>query len=154
MSNLFLEAQTPTERSTFESIRKNKEFAGRLIDNLARVYKVFIATDHTTNGVTYTITRGQNYRGGFRFIADLNGVKFTGTVLGYRSIPKDIKTRIGTIGWIHDKYFEFGGKYHTNADFTHLDFVIGISDDGDDTMRETLRDIMRIMDFDRYGKLF
>ena len=90
MENLFTEALPKNEADKISAIKTSKAFALRLLSDLKGVYRIFETVNDQQNGVVIEIRRSSNIRQGygFKFIADMNGVRFVGRVLGYRVLPE------------------------------------------------------------------
>jgi len=159
MENLFTEALPKNEADKISAIKTSKAFALRLLSDLKGVYRIFETVNDQQNGVVIEIRRSSNIRQGygFNFIADMNGVRFVGRVLGYRVLPEgsDIKT----FGWIMEKYSEFGSKAESRfmddvpQPFGYVDFVIPLKY-ADPKFNERIRDVMKLLDKDEFNKNF
>ena len=157
-NNLFVDAMDTNQWQSIQEIKLNKAFARQLINDLDKVFQTNYQIEDLENGVCITIrtsASSSNY-GSFRFIVSKDGIKFRSSSMGYYN---SIQSYIMPLGALYEKYKEHG----TTADagfLTHerrahgkVEFSIPINRNGDN-LKESLRDIMYLLEQNQYKKRF
>ena len=153
MENLVLQAIGNSEVEKINKIKKNKEFLRRLIGDLQQVYTLYVSNEDQQESTKYNIKKQSNYIDTLFFIADENGCRFRTKVLGYR---KDARPE-WNLGWIVEKYDTCIGEDRFMADVPqphgYVEVVINFTDVSGNLM-EIIKDITRILDFEKVSKRF
>jgi hypothetical protein len=153
MENLVLQAIGNSEVEKINKIKKNKEFLRRLIGDLQQVYTLYVSNEDQQESTKYNIKKQSNYIDTLFFTADENGCRFRTKLLGYR---KDARPE-WNLGWIVEKYDTCKGEPNFLADvpqpFGHVEVLINFTDVSGNLM-DIIKDITRILDFEKVSKRF
>ena len=153
MENLVLQAIGNSEVEKINKIKKNKEFLRRLIGDLQQVYTLYVSNEDQQESTRYNIKKQSNYIDTIFFIADENGCRFRTKVLGYRKGARPE----WNLGWIIEKYDTCKGEDSFMADVPqphgYVEVVINFTDVSGNLM-EIIKDITRILDFEKVSKRF
>ena len=153
MENLVLQAIGNSEVEKINKIKKNKEFLRRLIGDLQQVYTLYVSNEDQQESTKYNIKKQSNYMDTLFFIADENGCRFRTKVLGYRKGARPE----WNLGWIIEKYDTCKGEDSFMADVPqphgYVEVVINFTDVSGNLM-EIIKDITRILDFEKVSKRF
>jgi predicted RNA binding protein with dsRBD fold (UPF0201 family) len=153
MENLVLQAIGNSEVEKINKIKKNKEFLRRLIGDLQQVYTLYVSNEDQQESTKYNIKKQSNYMDTLFFIADENGCRFRTKVLGYRKGARPE----WNLGWIIEKYDTCKGEpnFMREEDTPHgyVEVVINFTDVSGNLM-EIIKDITRILDFEKVSKRF
>jgi hypothetical protein len=155
-NNLFLDAMDTEQQKAIDEIKENKGFALQLIKDLDRVFQTNYKCEDEQNGVIISMKASPNYNsyGSFVFVVDKNGINFKSSNLGYYE-TKQFKE----LGGLYEKYKGNGTTCDENflrkgsSRHGFVNFVIPIYRNGDD-LKQTLRDIMYLMEQNQYKKRF
>lgn len=159
MENLFLDVMTNEEIGKLERTKQNKAFALRLINDLREVFVVNERIVNQENSVNIEVYAYNKRTPNFIFIANSNGVKITcGSfkgILGYYSVKNpEQNSHIKPLGFIYEKYCQFTSNveksFSENKDYGWFNFSIPIVNDS--TLKETLRDIIYLLEFEKFNK--
>jgi hypothetical protein len=153
MENLVLQAIGNSEVEKINKIKKNKEFLRRLIGDLQQVYTLYVSNEDQQESTKYNIKKQSNYMDTLFFIADENGCRFRTKVLGYRKGARPE----WNLGWIIEKYDTCKGEDRFMDDVPqphgYVEVVINFTDVSGNLM-EIIKDITRILDFEKVSKRF
>jgi hypothetical protein len=156
-NNLFLDAMGTEQQTAIQDIKANKEFALQLIKDLDKVFQTNYKCDDGQNGVTISMKASPNYNsyGSFVFVVDKDGIKFKSRNLGYYKC-----TQFKELGGLYEKYKVNGTTCDSNfmlegsSRHGFVNFVIPIIYANGNELKETLRDIMYLMEQNQYKKRF
>jgi predicted RNA binding protein with dsRBD fold (UPF0201 family) len=153
MENLVLQAIGNSEVEKINKIKKNKEFLRRLIGDLQQVYTFYVSNEDQQESTTYRIKKQSNYMDTLFFTANENGCRFRTKVLGYRKGARPE----WNLGWIIEKYDTCKGEpsfmREENTPHGYVEVLINFTDVSGNLM-EIIKDITRILDFERVSKRF
>ena len=150
--NLFLESMDTKKVSEIFETKANKEFALNLVKDLDEVFHTNFRIQDREDSVLIRIKTSPslNDYGSYNFSANKNGIRFYAKVLCYYS----------RLGKLYEKYKDSG----TTADerflgngskFGWVEFYIPIlRTDNKERLLNTLKDIVVILEHDRYTKRF
>jgi hypothetical protein len=151
--NLFLSAMGADKVKEIETIKSNKAFALRLINELDKVFKIFYEIQDEQNSVTIKIKKAfnHNWYGSISLVANVNGIKFNGHNLGYYTT-----TQFKPLGKLYEKY-----KETSKADSGFLSehghghcFISFFVSENDPMLMDKLNDIIYLMEQNHYNKVF
>jgi hypothetical protein len=149
--NLFLSAMGADKVKEIETIKSNKVFALRLINELDKVFTIFYKIEDEQNSVTIRIKKESyhNWYGSFSLVANVNGIKFNGHNLGYYTT-----TQFKPLGKLYEKY-----KETSRADSGFLSshghcFISFFVSENDPMLMDKLNDIIYLMEQNQYNKVF
>lgn len=155
--NLFIDALTLDMQTDINKVKENKAFALRLINDLDKLFYTNYQIEDQQDSVVIRMKRSasSNWYGCFSFTATKLGVKFHSHNLGYYQ-----SNHFKSLGALYEKYKGNGTSaeinfLNNNAGSTrhgHVNFVIPINQD--DNIKETLRDIVYLMEQNQYIKRF
>ena len=159
-NNLFVDAMDTNQWQSIQEIKLNKAFARQLINDLDKVFQTNYEIEDLENGVCITIraTASSSRYGSFRFVVSKDGIKFRSSSMGYY---KSTQSYIMPLGALYEKYKGNG----TTADAGFLapegrsgahgkvEFSIPINRNGDN-LKESLKDIMYLLEQNQYRKRF
>jgi hypothetical protein len=139
------------QQKAIDEIKANKEFALQLIYDLDKVFQTNYEVVDDQNQVTIRMKRNvsSNWYKCFSFIATKEGISFNAPLLDYYS----------HVGKLYEKYKSNGTKAEESflkvggTQFGIVSFRIPIYRIGDD-LKQTLRDIIFIMEREQYRKRF
>ena len=154
MENLVLQALGNAEVEKINKIKRNKEFLRRLINDLQKVYTLYVSNRDDQNSTTYRIKKQSNYIDTIFFTADENGCRFRTKMLGYRVC----NTPGWGLGWIVEKYDTCVGDSSFMGDSPHgshghVEVLINFTDVSGNLM-DIIKDITRIFDHEKVSKKF
>ena len=156
MENLFLEALDENQAKAIEETKINKAFALRLVKDLDALFSTNYMVEDQQNGVEITMRTSSNstWYGCFKFIVNNNGIKFISRNLGYYK-----NSSFKNLGGLYEKYKHSGTTAEANflrdenAPHGYVEFRIPI-ERNDVNLKETLRDIIYLMEQNQYRKRF
>lgn len=154
--NLFLNAMDTDQQMSIQEIKANKQFALRLINDLDKVFQTNYQIEDEQEGVVIRMKRNptNNWYHCFSFIVSKNGITFSCQNLGYYH-----STQFRDLGWLYEKYKGNGATADSNmlleGSSRHgwVKFNIKINRNGDN-LKDTLKDIVYLMEQDQYKKRF
>ncbi len=153
MENLVLQAIGNSEVEKINKIKKNKEFLRRLIGDLQQVYTFYVSNEDQQESTIYRIKKQSNYMDTLFFSADENGCRFRTKLLGYREGARPE----WNLGWIVEKYDTCKGEDSFMADVPqphgYVEVLINFTEVSGNLM-EIIKDITRILDFEKVSKRF
>jgi hypothetical protein len=157
MENLFLEAMGTDVVEKINRIKKNKQFANKLISDLQNVYTIYVSNRDDTNSTIFNIKKFSNNIDTIFITANEKGITFRTKMLGYRKC----NTPSWELGWITDKYdtckgdanFMREGTYLGTSTHGFVEVVINFTDYSANLM-DIIRDITRILDYEKVAKRF
>ena len=157
MENLFLEAMGTDVVEKINRIKKNKQFANKLISDLQNVYTIYVSNRDDTNSTIFNIKKFSNNIDTIFITANEKGITFRTKMLGYRKC----NTPSWELGWITDKYdtckgdanFMREGTYLGTSTHGFVEVVINFTDYSANLM-DIIRDITRILDHEGVSKRF
>jgi len=153
MENLFLEAMGTDVVEKINRIKKNKQFANKLISDLQNVYTIYVSNRDETNSTIFNIKKFSNNIDTIFITANEKGIIFRTKMLGYRKC----NTPSWELGWITDKYDTCKGDANFMREGTsphgHIEVVINFTDYSANLM-DIIRDITRILDYEKVAKRF
>jgi hypothetical protein len=155
-NNLFLDAMDSEQQKAIDEIKANKTFAKQLINDLDKVFQTNYEITDDQDSVVIRMKRyvSNNWYGSFSFIVNKNGIKFRSSNLGYYKC-----TQFKELGGLYEKYKGNGTTCDSNfmleGSTRHgfVNFVIPINRNGDN-LKESLRDIVYLMEQNQYNKRF
>ena len=150
-NNLFLDAMDTEQQKAIDEIKLNKEFALKLIIDLDRVYQTNYEILDEQNCVIIRMKRSlsNNWYRAFSFVATKEGINFNAVLLDYYSHVGHLFEKYRGNGTTAEESFvKEGTSRHGN-----VSFVIPIYRIGDD-LKQTLKDIILIMEREQYRKRF
>ena len=162
MGNLFLDAMGTDKVNEINKIKANKKFGLRLIDDLGSVFNIYPKIEDDTQAC-YIDTKSRpnhNYYSSNRFVCTKDGVMFESTLLCYQDMKSFDKYKgLPTPISLYKKYLDQKG---TKADTSFLDekhkhgkVTICIRfDENNPNLKEILKDITAIYEYDGYTKKF
>ena len=150
-NNLFLDALDSNKVNEIEEIKLNKQFALQLINDLDRVFQTNYEIVDEQDCVIIRMKRSpsNNWIRCFSFVATKDGINFNAVLLDYYS----------HVGHLFEKYKSNGTKAEENfvkegtSKHGNVSFRIPIYRSGDD-LKQTLRDIVFILEREQYRKRF
>jgi hypothetical protein len=155
-NNLFLDAMDTDQQRAIDEIKLNKAFALQLINDLNKVFQTNYEIVDDQDSVVIRMKRyvSSNWYGSFYFSVTKEGIRFRSTNLGYYEC-KQYKE----LGKLYEKYKSNGTTCDSN--FLHegstrhgfVNFVIPIYRNADN-LKESLRDIVYLMEQNQYNKRF
>ena len=156
-NNLFLDAMDTEQQTAIQDIKANKEFALQLIKDLDKVFQTNYEIVDDQDSVVIRMKRyvSSNWYGSFYFSVTKEGIRFRSTNLGYYEC-KQYKE----LGKLYEKYKSNGTTCDSN--FLHegstrhgfVNFVIPIIYANGNELKQTLRDIIYLMEQNQYNKRF
>lgn len=155
MENLVLQAIGNSEVEKINKIKKNKEFLRRLIGDLQQVYTLYVSNVDNPDSTTYRIKKQSNCIDTLFFSADENGCRFRTKLLGYREGARPE----WNLGWIVEKYDtckgddSFMSVGHRHGCHGYVEVLINFTDVSGNLM-EIIKDITRMLDFEKVSKRF
>jgi hypothetical protein len=155
-NNLFLDAMDTDQQRAIDEIKANKAFALQLIYDLDRVFQTNYEILDDQDSVVIRMKRsvGSNWYGSFSFVVNKEGIKFRSSNLGYYE-SKQFKG----LGGLYEKYKGNGTTCDSNflleggTRHGFVNFVIPINRNGDN-LKESLKDIIYLMEQNQYHKRF
>lgn len=156
-NNLFLDAMDTEQQTAIQDIKANKEFALQLIKDLDNVFQTNYQCDDEQNGVIIRMKASPSYNsyGSFIFVVDKNGINFKSSNLGYYE-----SSQFKGLGKLYEKYKVNGTTcdsnflYEGSTRHGFVNFVIPIIYANGNELKQTLRDIMYLMEQNQYKKRF
>lgn len=154
--NLFFDVLSVERQTEINTIKHNKAFASKLVNDLNKVFYTHFEIEDQQEGSIIYMKRGASYGryGSFMFIADKNGIRFKSRNLGYYK-----NSPFKNMGELYERYKNVG----TTADTTFLEdkdaphgfvnFLIPINEN-DQNLNQTLKDIVYLMEQDQFIKRF
>ena len=152
--NLFLESMDTKKVSEIFETKANKEFALTLVKDLDEVFHTNYRIQDGENSVLIRIKTSPSIGiyGGYSFSANKDGIRFYAKVLCYYS----------RLGKLYEKYKDSGTTADANflakgdrTGFGWVEFYIPIlRTDNKERLLNTLKDIVVILEHDRYTKRF
>jgi hypothetical protein len=152
--NLFLESMDTKKVSEIFETKANKEFALNLVKDLDEVFHTNFRIQDREDSVLIRIKTSPslNDYGSYNFSANKNGIRFYAKVLCYYS----------RLGKLYEKYKDSGTTADANflakgdrTGFGWVEFYIPIlRTDNKERLLNTLKDIVVILEHDRYTKRF
>ena len=153
MENLFLEAMGTDVVEKINRIKKNKQFANKLISDLQNVYTIYVSNRDDVDYTTFNIKKFSNNIDTIFITANEKGISFRTKMVGYRKC----NTPSWELGWITDKYDTCKGdaNFMREGTSTHgfIEVVINFTDYSANLM-DIIRDITRILDHEKVAKRF
>ena len=155
--NLFIDAMDTDQQMSIQEIKANKQFALKLINDLDKVFQTNYQIEDEQDGVVIRMKRNptNNWYHCFSFFVSKNGITFSCQNLGYYH-----STQFKSLGGLYEKYKHNG---QSTADSNMLlqgtsghgwvKFNIKINRNGDN-LKDTLKDIVYLMEQDQYKKRF
>jgi hypothetical protein len=154
MQNLFLQSMDTKKVSAINEIKANKEFALSLIKDLDDVFHTNYRIQDREDSVAIRIKTNPslNDYGSYVFSANKDGIKFYAKVLCYYS----------RLGKLYEKHKDSGTTADANflakedrSGFGWVEFYIPIlRNDNKERLLDTLKDIVVILEHNRYTKRF
>ena len=145
--------------SKIEQTKLNKQFALRVIKDLARVFRVNEQINDGQNSCTIRIKAQPNYiYQNNNFVANSDGVFFNFKALGYYAVDTERNPLIKPLGKLYEKYKDVG----SSAESSFLDqknrhgyvsYRIPLQHN-DALLNDKLRDIVYLLEQDGYNKVF
>jgi hypothetical protein len=156
MENLFLEALDENQAKAIEETKINKAFALRLVKDLDMLFNTNYMVEDLQNGVEITMrtSSSSTLYGCFKFVVNNNGIKFISKNLGYYK-----NSSFKNLGGLYEKYKHCGTTAEQNflrdenTPHGFVYFNIPIRRD-DVNLKETLKDIIYLMEQNQYKKRF
>jgi hypothetical protein len=150
-NNLFFDAMDSEKLKAIDEIKANKGFTLQLINDLDKIFQTNYEIVDEQNCVIIRMKRSpsNNWYRSFSFVATKEGINFNATLLDYYS----------HVGYLFEKYKNSGTTAEENfvkegtSKHGNVSFRIPIYRSGDD-LKQTLRDIMFIMEREQYRKRF
>lgn len=145
--NLFIQAMNPQEVADINETKLNKEFALRLIYDLSKVFQTNhqVFNERDSVEIRMKTSPNHNWYGCFRFTADKKGISFYANILTYHK----------HIGHLYVKYKENEGTKKERENDDHCNFKIEIKiNRHDSNINEKLKDIVELMNLNRFNKRF
>ena len=153
MENLFLEAMGTDVVEKINRIKKNKQFANKLISDLQKVYTIYVSNRDDSNSTIFNIKKFSNNIDTIFITANEKGITFRTKMLGYRKC----NTPSWELGWITDKYDTCKGdaNFMLEGTSTHgfIEVVINFTEYSINLM-DIIRDITRMLDHEKVAKRF
>ena len=153
MENLFLEAMGTDVVEKINRIKKNKQFANKLISDLQNVYTIYVSNRDDVDYTTFNIKKFSNNIDTIFITANEKGITFRTKMVGYRKC----NTPSWELGWITDKYDTCKGdaNFMLEGTSTHglVEVQINFTDYSANLM-DIIRDITRILDHENVAKRF
>lgn len=150
-NNLFLDALDSEKLNEIEEIKLNKKFALQLIYDLDRVFQTNYEILDEQNSVIIRMKRSpsNNWYRAFSFVSTKEGIIFNAVLLDYYSRVGELFEKYKSSGTTAEENFlNEGCSQHGNVTFR-----IPIYRSGND-LKQTLRDIIFIMEREQYRKRF
>lgn len=147
--NLFLDAMDTETLKSIAEIKANKAFALKLINDLDIIFQTNHEIRDEQNGVNIHMKTSPrvNWYNAFQFLVNEKGIRFKATILSsYKGL-----------GDLYEKYKDCGttcdNSFLENNRLGDVKFYIPINRNGDG-LKDTLKDIIRIMQLGGYCKRF
>lgn len=148
--NLFLDAMDTETLKSITEIKANKAFALKLINDLDRIFQTNHEIRDEQNGVNIRMKTSPrvNWYNAFQFLVNEKGIRFKATIISsYKGL-----------GDLYEKYKDCGttcanGFLEEGYKYGEVKFYIPINRNGDG-LKDTLKDIIRIMESNGYCKRF
>lgn len=155
-NNLFLNAMDTDQQMSFQEIKANKQFALQLINDLDKVFQTNYEVEDQQEGVIIRMKTSprSNWYNSFSFIVSKNGITFNCQNLGYYHT-----TQFKSLGSLYEKYKDNGATADDNmlreGTQRHgwVKFSLKINRNGDN-LKDTLKDIIYLMEQNQYKKRF
>lgn len=150
-NNLFLDAMDSEKLKAIDEIKLNKEFALKLIIDLDKVFQTNYEIVDEQNCVIIRMKRSpsNNWYRAFSFVATKEGIIFNAIVLDYYSHMGKLFEKYRDNGTTaEDSFLREGTTQHGNVSFRIPIYRIG------DDLKQTLKDIIFIIEREQYRKRF
>ena len=160
-NNLFLDSMDTDQQKAIDEIKLNKAFALQLINDLDRVFQTNYEIVDDQNSTIIRMKRyvSNNWYNAFIFSVTKEGIKFKSSNLGYYSVDEVKNPHIKPLGKLYEKYKGNGTTCDSNfmlegtSRHGNVNFVIPINRNGNN-LKESLRDIVYLMEQNQYNKRF
>lgn len=159
MENIFLMAMELTKASAIQQIKANKQFALMMIKDLTKVFRVNQEVNDSENSCIIRI-KGKThyiYQNNY-FVANSEGVFLNFKTLGHYKVDTEKNPTIMPLGELYEKYKGTGSSAESSFldpknRFGYVTFRIPL-DKYDALLHEKLRDVVYLLEHDRYNKVF